>query len=705
MTSPIERWLDLEIDRLWLVAERRLRRMQVSGVDFSASPAYRAIEALLAVRRGAPIASAGEALVAIERALTTNREVLQSARAEAPIGALATRLALSAIELDVLVAAFAPLVDPPLGDLLQLVHSRRGVDLGLLGELFELDRRGRLELLTAVDAERPLVRWSLLAIDAAGTSSVPVTHRPLQVPPDVISTLSDGRELPPSLAPYATLRTAPTALDDLILAEPLRRQLQSIARGFAATADPSRLPWVVLWGPSGAGRREIACRIAAASGRDALVLDPGPGSAAELEPRLRLAQREALARGAALVIGPIPDELAAPVTEALRRYPDLAFLVMTGTHAPKLSTDRALHEIALGPLAHAEASLLWARAMEAVGGLELDLDLAPLVDGYRLTPGDILHAVKVAEASARAQGRALRVEDLRVGVELRLRTQLGDLVERVDGLHAWNDLVLSDADLDRLVEFLGRKRHASIVYDEWGLANRIRYGKGMIALFSGPPGTGKTMVAGVIARELAMDLYRVDLSQVVSKWAGETEKQLAQIFDIAERTQAVLLFDEADSLFAKRGTTEGGHDRFANLTVNYLLQRLERYPGVAVLTTNKEESLDEALQRRLSLHLRLQLPEVAERRRLWRSFLPEQLPGASTIDVDWLANRFELAGGSIKNAAVRAAFLAAGDRQPLDLAVVVASVERELDDMGRVVWQVPFEPEDPQIALDDVILD
>jgi hypothetical protein len=703
MTTPIERWLDVELDRLWLIAERRLRRIQSSGVDFSASPAFRAIDALLTARRGRSIESPAAALIEIERALAACTVALRSARAEAPIGALVTRLALSSIEVDTLVATFAPLVDPPLGDLFQLVHSRRGVDLGLLGELFELDRRGRLELLAAVDADRPLVRWSMLALDAAGAGATPVTHRTLQVSPDVISTLSDGRELPPSLMSYATLRTSRPELDDLILAPALRRQLEAIASGFAATQDTSRLPWVVLYGPPGAGRREVATRIAAASGRDALVFDPSTSTEAELLPRLHLAQREALIRGAALVVGPIAENLAQPITEALRRYPELAFLVMTGTRAPQIATDRALHEIALGPLDHADATRLWARAIESISAS--DLDLAPLIDGYRLTPGDILQAVKIADASARAQARAVRVADLRMGVELRLRTQLGDLVERVEGTYSWADLVLPDADLDRLYEFLGRKRFASVVYEKWGLANRIRYGKGMIALFSGPPGTGKTMVAGVIARELAMDLYRVDLSQVVSKWAGETEKQLAQIFDIAERTQAVLLFDEADSLFAKRGSSEGGHDRFSNLTVNYLLQRLEQYPGVAVLTTNKEESLDEALQRRLSLHLRLQLPEVAERRRLWRSFLPDQLPGASTIDIDWLANRFPLAGGSIKNAAVRAAFLAAGDGQPLDLAVVVASVERELDDMGRVVWQLPFTPSDDEIVLDDVILD
>jgi hypothetical protein len=476
-----------------------------------------------------------------------------------------------------------------------------------------------------------------------------------------------------------------------------------VCRGFALHA-PEKLPWVLLWGPTGSGRRELATRIAGAARRIALVFDPATCAPDDLLHRLHHAQREALIRGAALVIGAIPDDMAPHIVRALRRYPDLVFLALTSSTPPRLSTERPVHEIALGPLPQQEASTLWARTIAAVP--HGDVDLMPIITGFSLTAGDITNAVALAHASAQAQARTIEYADVRAGVELRLRSELSGLVERVDAMHTWDELVLPDADLDRLREFIGRKRNASIVYDQWGLAGRIRYGKGMIGLFSGPPGTGKTMVAGVIASELSMDLYRVDLSQVISKWAGETEKQLARIFDIAERTQAVLLFDEADSLFAKRGEVEGGRDRFANLTVNYLLQRLERYPGVAILTTNKEESLDEALQRRLSLHLRLELPEVAERRRLWRSFLPPQLPGAAELDIEWLAHRFELSGGSIKNAAVRAAFLAAGDGSAIDLAVVVAAVERELDDMGRVVWQLPAPAPsiDMTVGIDDVIL-
>ncbi|MCW5804034.1 MAG: ATP-binding protein [Deltaproteobacteria bacterium] len=699
-------WLDAELDRMWLIAERRLRRMVAAGVDVTGAPGMRAVDAILTVRRRGRGGPAAPDLAEVEGALAARGHQVAEARKGVALGALASRLGLRPIEIDVLVATFAPLVDPPLGELFQIVRGqgqRRGVDLALLGELFELDRRRRLELLEAIDADRPLVRWKLIALE--GARETVATNRPLVASSDVVATLTGVRHLPPSLVPHAALRDArTTSLDELTLPAATRNRVEAMCRGFALHAADA-LPWVALWGPTGSGRRELATRIAGAAGRIALVFDPTTCAPDDLLARLHHAQREALIRGAALVVGPIADDMSASIARALRRYPDLVFLALTSAAPPRLQTERPVHELALAPLPQQEAAALWARQIATVAHAA-DLDLAPIVTGFSLTAGDITQAVAFAHASAQAQARTVEYADVRAGVEHRLRGELSGLVERVDGVHAWDELVLPDGDLDRLREFIGRKRNASIVYDTWGLAGRIRYGKGMIGLFSGPPGTGKTMIAGVIATELSMDLYKVDLSQVISKWAGETEKQLARIFDIAERTQAVLLFDEADSLFARRGEVEGGRDRFANLTVNYLLQRLERYPGVAILTTNKEESLDDALQRRLSLHLRLELPEVAERRRLWRSFLPPQLPGAAELDIEWLAQRFELSGGSIKNAAVRAAFLAAGDGSPVDLAVVVAAVERELDDMGRVVWQLPPAPTpvDMSVGIDDVIL-
>jgi SpoVK/Ycf46/Vps4 family AAA+-type ATPase len=275
--------------------------------------------------------------------------------------------------------------------------------------------------------------------------------------------------------------------------------------------------------------------------------------------------------------------------------------------------------------------------------------------------------------------------DLRSGIERRLRNSLQDLAWRIDVRVRWSDLVLPPEGRGRVEEFIARRAFAHKVYGEWGFGDRLERGKGSIALFSGPPGTGKTMLAGLIAKGLGLDLYQVDLSQIQSRWIGETEKQLGRVFDLAERAHAVLLFDEADSLLARRTDVETSNDRYANANVNYLLQRLEQYTGVVVLTTNKDAALDEALQRRLTLHLRLEVPEIPEREQLWRSFLPQGAPRDADLDLAALAREFELTGGLIKNVVVRAAFLAAREDGKLGTGLLRRAATLELEDMGRVV--------------------
>ncbi|HNF97953.1 MAG TPA: ATP-binding protein, partial [Pseudomonadota bacterium] len=276
-------------------------------------------------------------------------------------------------------------------------------------------------------------------------------------------------------------------------------------------------------------------------------------------------------------------------------------------------------------------------------------------------------------------------DQLRAGIDRRLRNDLGDMAKRIAVSARWDDLVLPDDDILRIKEFIGRSKYAYRVYSDWGFGMRVGYGKGMIALFSGPPGTGKTMLAGLIAQALDLDVYQVDLAQVVSKWVGETEKQLAKVFDAAERAHAVLLFDEADSLFAKRTEVKTSNDRYGNLAVNYLLQRLEQYTGVVVMTTNKEASLDEALQRRLTLHLHLEIPEPPERERLWKSMLPQNAPWAKDINWKALAKDYEISGGYIKNAVLRAAFLAADANTPINMTLLRRSASLEMEDMGRLI--------------------
>jgi SpoVK/Ycf46/Vps4 family AAA+-type ATPase len=269
-----------------------------------------------------------------------------------------------------------------------------------------------------------------------------------------------------------------------------------------------------------------------------------------------------------------------------------------------------------------------------------------------------------------------------------------DTAERLQGLatrtttsHAWDDLVVAPDTLAQIKSFQSRVKHALEVYERWGFRRKVGSSTGASALFSGPPGTGKTMVAGLIARELGLQLYQVDLSKIVSKWVGETEKQLAVLFDAASAGHVMLLFDEADALFARRSTdVRSATDRYANLEVNYLLQRIDSFGGVSILTTNLEANLDEALRRRLSAHVVFYAPEEEERAELWRRLLVPDAPQAPDLDVAALARDYaELSGGHIKNAVIAAAFVAADEGRPIAQADLVTAARAEYVTLGRVL--------------------
>jgi SpoVK/Ycf46/Vps4 family AAA+-type ATPase len=265
-----------------------------------------------------------------------------------------------------------------------------------------------------------------------------------------------------------------------------------------------------------------------------------------------------------------------------------------------------------------------------------------------------------------------------------LGDKLGNLAIPISWRPGWDELVLPDDILLEVRELVAQVRYHKLVYDEWGFGKKLGKGLGLSALFSGPPGTGKTMAAAVIAGELGLDLHQVDLSRIVSKWVGETEKQLAQLFDAAEAGHTIILFDEADSLFAKRTEVKSSNDRYANLEVNYLLQRMESFTGIAVLTTNHDAAIDEAFRRRLSFRIRFPMPEADERERLWRSLFPPGARLGKDLDLSVLADRYEMSGGYIRNAVLRAAFHAANEGSGICMRHVVRAAGLEYAAMGKV---------------------
>ncbi len=242
----------------------------------------------------------------------------------------------------------------------------------------------------------------------------------------------------------------------------------------------------------------------------------------------------------------------------------------------------------------------------------------------------------------------------------------------------------------QLREICNHARYRHIVYGEWGFDRKLSRGKGLNALFSGPPGTGKTMAAEVIANELGLDLYKIDLSQVVSKYIGETEKNLDKIFQEAGTSNAILFFDEADALFGKRSEVKDAHDRYANIETGYLLQKMEEYEGIAILATNLRSNMDGAFVRRMNFIVELPLPHEKERRAIWEGIWPENTPRSERLDLDFVARRFEITGGNIRNIALAAAFMAADNGGIVDMKHLVHATRREYQKMGKIVSEGEF---------------
>ncbi|NEO31301.1 MAG: ATP-binding protein [Symploca sp. SIO3C6] len=268
---------------------------------------------------------------------------------------------------------------------------------------------------------------------------------------------------------------------------------------------------------------------------------------------------------------------------------------------------------------------------------------------------------------------------------------LGHLARKIKPKSTWDDLILPPDQFTQLKEICAQVKYRHIVYQQWGFDSKLSFGKGLNALFSGPPGTGKTMAAEVIASELQLDLYKIELSQIVSKYIGETEKNLDQIFAAAQMANTILFFDEADALFGKRSEVRDAHDRYANIEIGYLLQKMEEYEGISILTTNLRHNLDEAFVRRLAFTIHFPFPDEASRGQIWEKIWPMQVPLAEDVDVDFLARQFKLSGGNIKNIALAAAFLAAKEGSYVTMTHLLQGIRREYQKMGKILSETDLE--------------
>ena len=487
----------------------------------------------------------------------------------------------------------------------------------------------------------------------------------------------------------ARFEAEPAAAADILMPDDPRVFVERVARGLAR---PDQV--VELVGTAGTGRKMIAGAAARSLGRPLLVIDLGEIAvdARTLEAALRPLVREAHLQGAVLALdraneygdGEGQTWIFHKLAELLRRV--RAPLAIIGERTPSWISRLGRVPMTFAvPFPTTDVQRrLWVRHLPAGISLAAELSLESLVQRYSATGASIREACDELGRLdvVHQRGGIAREEDVIAVVRTRLAHRLSSLASAVRTTLDWADVILPDEVLAPVFEFLNYAAHRQRIFRDWGFDRKLPYGRGLSALFSGPPGTGKTMICSLLAKELGLELYRIDLSQVVNKYIGETEKNLGRVFDEAERGQVMLLFDEADSLFAKRTEVKSSHDRYANLEVNYLLQRMESHEGVVVMTTNAETAIDPAFRRRIRFRIRFPAPDEAQRLQLWMGMMPKEAKVAANLDLKAIAQRFPLAGGNIMNALVRAATMAQAEGSAIQQDHLMRAAQLEYAEMG-----------------------
>jgi len=584
---------------------------------------------------------------------------------------LEERFGLSPLERTVLLCGLAPDVDVRFERLYGYLHDDLSLRRATVGLAFDLAGRDPLdpEARAAVSPAGRLAERGLLVVDEPGR---PYLTRSLRVPDRVTAFLAGHDELDPVLEPYLVTSVAWAAGGH----EHVVGALRTGTRLFYAQASH---------GTGGSSLFAAALR-RLGIGTLELDFDAPAGTVAGLVPAV---VRECGLADAGLIVGHA-DELARKDPGALRRITETPGIVcLTGTRPWDPDWARLLPLLVEvpNPLA-AERAGMWAAILgtEPRPGTE---GWAEALSALRVEPLQMLRATDSARRAAAGAGRDVTLADVHTAALAINSAALDGLSLRVRPRARWDDLVLAPPVERTVHKLVSRERHREVVQGDWGFGRANRR-HGTIALFSGPPGTGKTLAAEVVAGELGVDLYVVNLATVVDKYIGETEKNLERVFHAAERTNGLLFFDEADALFGKRSEVKDARDRYANVEVAYLLQRLERFEGVVVLATNLTANIDEAFGRRLDIAVDFRLPDLVQRRQLWRMSLPEPAPLAADVDLEFLAGAFELSGGSIRNICVEAAYLARECGSAVAMAHLVRATALEHRKLGRLLSAAEF---------------
>jgi SpoVK/Ycf46/Vps4 family AAA+-type ATPase len=640
----------------------------------------------------------------LEAELAELKQALVKAGTPPALEVLSHRFGLTPFERDVLLLCLAPELDATFERLYAYVQddvSRKYGTIDLALALFS-DIKAAEDGCNARNSflpEAPLRRFCLITLGPGSSPATALRVRPLRLDERVIDYLRGVNRPDDHILDW--LRPIPYA--------PLARSHQALAerlvRGFEWTDRQNVWPVLNLTGSPGTGKMTVARALCSRLGLQLYRLNvnrlPAPGP--DRRESLRLLEREAALLQIALYLDTSDVDRAdkGMVSTLSDVIEQLNVLLIVGSHERwqvEDSRNGAGRETITVRIPEPDASVqreLWHSALTGVPHT-LDDQIDHIVQQFDFGPQDIAEVVSAAQGKARLHASEtdmrLTPDDLWQACREQAGWHLNELAQHIDARYTWEDIVLPEDLFNQLQELVAQVAHRSTVYETWGFGTKLIRGRGISALFAGPSGTGKTMAAEILANHLKLDLYRIDLAGVVSKYIGETEKNLKKVFDAAEQSGAILFFDEADALFGKRTEVKVSHDRYAIIEINYLLQRMEDYRGLAILATNRKSELDRAFLRRLRFLVDFPFPDAESRRRIWQKVFPSQAK-VGQLDYDCLA-RLEIPGGNIKNIALNAAFLAAGEGEGarIEMTYLMHATRREYAKIDKSITPNEFGP-------------
>ncbi|MDY9927106.1 AAA family ATPase [Methanosarcina sp.] len=624
---------------------------------------------------------------------------------------LSELFSLDPFEIDILLIGLAPELDlkyEKIYSYLQndVTRKRPGVDLAL--NLLCPTTEVKIKARAYFSRESPLVKNHLVYLEGKETGEnsegqQSLLSTALKVDERIVNFLLEFDEPDQRIRDFSYIIEPKRSFGALVLPEDLKSRLKDSISWHIRNKVPLKF---FFEGPDGSGKKitaEAACREV---GTDLLIVD----SKALLESRfpeiVTLVLRESLLQDSALYLENFNSLLANTGTEIketkislknllhnLRNFPKGVFLAGNGFFEQKEDLiNSGFLSFSFPCPSYLLRKKLWEACLEEDHTLAKDTDLKELASKFRFTGGQIEKAITTAREIARAKNPdipTLSTEILYESCKARSNQRLSGLTMKINPHYNWEDIVLPKDTLEQLKEICDFVKYRGTVYSDWGFEKKLSLGKGLNVLFSGPSGTGKTMAAEVLACEVQLDIYKIDLSSIVSKYIGETEKNLNKIFKEAEMSNAILFFDEADALFGKRSEVKDAHDRYANIETAYLLQKMEEHEGTVILASNFRKNMDDAFLRRLHFTVEFQVPDEKSRELIWKNTFPAETPLEAEVDFAFLS-KFKLTGGNIKNIALSASFLAAGGSGKVGMEHIIRATKREYQKIGKLFTETDF---------------